>query len=227
MTSCSSATFDAPREQVWKLARILERVPRWSSGARRGRRRRRRDGRSARWQVAVRQPGVLDRDEVSCSTASTSRSIAAAASIDLRVRCRGRRPDGRPQENVHVRGRRREDGSRPSVGHMGSAEAIDGALASGMVGGRSRPGTASRTSSRGAEQQNRVPRQEGRRASARRPSKSLTRVSAPRPARRGCPRGRGHNRADGWSRTAPARQPVQHHGRGAGRRRHRCHRRQT
>jgi hypothetical protein len=41
------------------------------------------------------------------------------------------------------------------------------------------------------------------------------------------PSGDGDNGADSCSRTAPARQPVRHRGRGAGQRHHRCLRRQT
>ena len=53
--------------------------------------------------------------------------------VDVHVRRRGLRPAGRPGD-PHLRGPRRPD-EGPSVGHFGSPEAIEGALATGMAKG--------------------------------------------------------------------------------------------
>ena len=54
--------------------------------------------------------------------------------MDVHVRCRGRRPAGRPGV-ASVRGSRREDQGRLGRAHGLTRDALEGALASGMAKG--------------------------------------------------------------------------------------------
>ena len=122
-------TFDAPREQVWKAFTDPEIVPRW--WGKRGHDHGRRDGRPAGRNVALRQQRP-DREDVAFYGEYLEVSLQSG-SVDVHVRRRGPWPPGRPGDHTF------EDlGGRTtigSVGHFDSVESVEGALATGMVGG--------------------------------------------------------------------------------------------
>ena len=136
-------TFDAPRERVWKAFTDPEIVPRWW-GPHGTTTQDRRDGRPAGRQVALRQQRSRSRR---CRVLRRVPDGHAARGLrmDVHVRCRGRRPAGRPGDRT---------GSRTSAGRPRSSPSATWARPRrskahwrpGWPRARSRPGTASRPS---------------------------------------------------------------------------------
>ena len=124
-------TFDAPSEQVWKAFTDPEIVPRWW-GKRGKHDHGRRDGRAAGRSVALREqrPGSRGRGLLRrVSRGQPPSGFRWTFMFDVE----GLGPQGGPETHTF------EDlGGRTkirSVGHFDSVESIDGALATGMVGG--------------------------------------------------------------------------------------------
>ena len=124
-------TFDAPREQVWKAFMDPERIPRWwgphgtttvveEMDVRPG----------GRWRYVSRAP---DRDEVAFYGEYLEVEPPERFRWTFMFDVEGLGPQGGPETFTFE-----EVGARTkvtSIGHMGSIEALEGALATGMVGG--------------------------------------------------------------------------------------------
>ena len=125
-------TFDAPRELVWKAFTDPELVPRWWG----------KHGTTTKVvEMDVRPGGTWryvssapDRDDVVFYGEYLEVDAARGLQMDVHVRRRGRRPAWaarrRTPSRTSTAGRR-----ITSIGHIGSAEAIEGALATGMAEG--------------------------------------------------------------------------------------------
>ena len=124
-------TFDAPREQVWKAFTDPELVPRWwgpkgtttlvvEMDVRPG----------GRWRYVSSAP---DRDDVAFFGEFLEVTPPEGFKWTFMFDVEGVGPQGGPETFTfeEIDGRTRVT----SVGHMGSPEIIEGALATGMVGG--------------------------------------------------------------------------------------------
>jgi uncharacterized protein YndB with AHSA1/START domain len=124
-------TFDAPREQVWKAFTDPEQVPRWwgphgttttvaEMDVRPG----------GKWRYVSR---AADRDDVAFYGEYLEVDPPKRFEWTFMFDVEGLGPQGGPETHLFedLEGKTKVT----SIGHMGSAEAIEGALASGMVAG--------------------------------------------------------------------------------------------
>jgi len=124
-------TFDAPRERVWKAFTDPELVPRWWGPHGTTTRVAEMDVRAGgKWRYVSR---AADRDDVAFYGEYLEVTPPDGFKWTFMFDVEGIGPQGGPETFIleEVGGRTKVT----SIGHMGSAEAIQGALATGMVGG--------------------------------------------------------------------------------------------
>jgi len=124
-------TFDAPREQVWKAFMDPDLVPRWWGPHGTTTRVAEMDVRpGGKWRYVSSAP---DRDDVTFYGEYLEIDPPASFRWTFMFDVEGLGPQGGPEtfrfEDLDGRTK------ITSIGHMGSAEAIEGALASGMIAG--------------------------------------------------------------------------------------------
>jgi uncharacterized protein YndB with AHSA1/START domain len=124
-------TFDAPRDKVWKAFTDPERIPRWWGPHGTSTTVAEMDVRpGGKWRYISRAP---DRDDVSFFGEYLEIEPPERFKWTFMFDVDGLGPQGGPETFIFedVDGKTKVT----SIGHMGSVEAIDGALASGMIGG--------------------------------------------------------------------------------------------
>lgn len=124
-------TFDAPREQVWKAFTDPDQVPRWWGP----------HGTTTTVAEMDVRPGgkwryvssASDRDDVAFYGEYLEVTPPSGFTWTFMFDVEGLGPQGGPETHLFedVDGKTKVT----SIGHMGSAEAIEGALASGMIAG--------------------------------------------------------------------------------------------